>query len=145
MLFYLLMAGALALQGADEEAVLEYRVIVHATNPVEALPRETVARMFRRQESRWRDWDGEPRVEPVDQRINAEVRVSFTRKIHGQSLQALRSYWQRKIFTGRGVPPPMRDSDEEVIDFVGRMSGGIGYVAAGTPLPETVRELTVEY
>ena len=144
MLFLFLLAGVFGTDTAAEEVFVEFRVIVHATNPVDSLPRQDAAKMFRRQVRRWKDWPGEPRVEPVDQKVSAPVRVSFTRSVHGRSLQRLQSYWHRQIFTGRGVPPPIRDSDQEVIEFVERMTGGIGYIRASTALPDTVKELKLE-
>lgn len=141
MFFLFFLAGAFGMEATADEALVDFRVIVHATNPVESLPREDVAKMFRLQIRRWKDWDDEPRVEPVDHKLGAAVRLSFTLQVHGRSLQRVQSYWHRKVFSGRGVPPPTRDSDEEVIQFVSRMEGGIGYIEAGTPLPETVKEL----
>ena len=144
MLFLFFLAGALGGEAATSEVLVDFRVIVHASNPVESLPREDVAKMFRLQIRRWRDWPGEPRVEPVDQKLSAAVRVSFTRQVHGQRLQRVQSFWHRKLFSGRGVPPPTRDTDEEVIQFVSRMEGGIGYIEAATPLPKTVKELSLD-
>ena len=123
---------------------MEFRVIVHASNPVDALPQDDVAKMFRRQEKAWKEWDGGPRVEPVDQKWSAPVRVSFTQRVHGSSPREIRTYWHRQIFSAREAPPLQRDTDEEVIDFVASTPGGIGYVTADTKLPATVKELRIE-
>jgi ABC-type phosphate transport system substrate-binding protein len=41
------------------------------------------------------------------------------------------------------VPPPVKTSDEEIVSFVASTPGAIGYVSASTPLPDSVREVTV--
>jgi hypothetical protein len=42
----------------------------------------------------------------------------------------VKSYWQQLIFSGRGVPPPELDTEEEVIRYVGRHPGALGYVSS---------------
>ena len=49
-------------------------------------------------------------------------------------LAAVRAYWQQRIFSGRDVPPPELDTDQQVIDYVMRYAGAIGYVSGTTPL-----------
>ena len=45
-------------------------------------------------------------------------------------MSAVANYWQRQIFSGRGTPPPIKESDAEVIAFVAANPGAIGYVSA---------------
>ncbi len=144
MLMVFFLAGVFGLNAVAQEAKLEFRIIVHATNPADSLPREVVAKMFRRQVKRWKNWPGKPRVEPVDQKFGSPTRMAFTREVHQWSLRYLRTFWQRKVHSGQGAPPPNRDSDQGVIEFVSRMPGGIGYIRAGTALPDTVKELKLE-
>jgi len=40
-------------------------------------------------------------------------------------------------------PPPVKATDAEVIAFVAKNAGAVGYVAAGTALPPDVRALTL--
>jgi len=42
------------------------------------------------------------------------------------------------------VPPPRKSSDAEVIQYVARNPGGIGYVAAGSSLPGNVKKLQIQ-
>ena len=52
--------------------------------------------------------------------------------MHGKKTTAVRSYWLQVIFSGRGVPPPEKPSDKDVIAYVKAHPGAIGYVAATT-------------
>lgn len=51
-----------------------------------------------------------------------------------RSVEAVRSYWQQRIFSGRDVPPPELDTDEEVVRYVLKHDGAVGYVSAGADI-----------
>lgn len=46
------------------------------------------------------------------------------------------AFLQQQIFSGRATPPAELASDAEVIAFVARTPGAIGYVSAGATLPK---------
>jgi hypothetical protein len=46
----------------------------------------------------------------------------------------VRSYWQQLIFSGRDVPPPELDSDADVVKYVSKHAGAIGYVSGNGDL-----------
>jgi hypothetical protein len=55
----------------------------------------------------------------------------------------LQLYWQRLVATDHVFPPPTKSSDADVLGFVASHEGAIGYVAAGTTIPEGVKVLVV--
>ena len=116
-----------------------YKVVVHAGNPVTSLDRRQVAAFFMRRAAQWSD--GTP-VLPVDG-PDAPARESFSKDVHGKKTAAVRSHWLQVIFSGRGVPPPEKAADEDVLAYVKAHPGAIGYVAAATPAPD-VKVLRVE-
>jgi ABC-type phosphate transport system substrate-binding protein len=118
-------------------------VIVNDANPKQSMDRDLVRKLFLKQ---LKSWESGVAAAPVDQDAKSEVREVFTREVHGKKVSAIKSYWQRMIFSGRAVPPPELDSDESVLTYVRSDPGGIGYVAPGTELGDGVRELelTVE-
>lgn len=105
----------------------EFVVIVHPSNPAEALDREFVSDALLKRATRW--GGGEP-IRPVDLRPSSAVRASFSERVHKRSVSAVRSYWQQRIFSGRGVPPPELDSDAAVVHYVLKHPGALGYVGA---------------
>src|SRR5688572_11393029 len=123
----------------SDEAPTGFRVVVHPDNPQSAASREFVSDAFLKKASRWPD--GEP-LRPVDLRIGSSVREAFSQSILRRSAAAVRNYWQQRIFTGRGVPPPEVASDAEVIRYVGAHAGGIGYVSAAAD-PSAVKVLSI--
>jgi ABC-type phosphate transport system substrate-binding protein len=123
--------AALALVPSPEAAAPGYKVVVASTNPVASIDRGDLAKIFLKSVTRWKDGR---EIVPVDQSGRSAVRTEFTRdvleKVGMSRLSAVESYWQQQIYSGRGVPPPVKASDAEVLAFVAANPGAIGYVSA---------------
>ncbi len=104
------------------------QIIVHASNPVKAIEREKLLRIFLKMQTRWDS--GEP-VLPVDQ-ADGPARAAFFRQVLDKSPGGVKHYWEQRIFSGTDVPPPQRASDAEVIEFVKARPGAVGYVSNAT-------------
>jgi ABC-type phosphate transport system substrate-binding protein len=117
-----------------------YRVIVHPSNSLRAVPSDWLAEAFLKKVTRWPEGEG---VRAVDQRPASEVRRAFSESVLRRSVGAVRSYWQQRIFSGRDVPPPELDSDDAVIGFVSKYAGAVGYVSGAAKLVG-VRELGIK-
>ena len=91
-----------------------------------------------------RAWPGGgPSADPVDQRDASPARKEFLAAVIGKDAAAMTAYWQSQLFVGRTTPPPVKATDADVIAFVAAAKGGIGYVSAGTALPETVKAIRI--
>ena len=123
--FGVLVASALRSTARAEETT--FRVIVHPDNPFRAIDREVLSKMFLKEVSRWDDGEA---VHPVDLRGDSETRSKFSESVIRRSIAAVRSYWQQRIFSGRGVPPPEVESDADVIRYVLKYRGSVGYVSS---------------
>jgi ABC-type phosphate transport system substrate-binding protein len=69
-------------------------------------------------------------VEPVLLKSGA-VHEAFLREYVGKTDSALITYYRSLVFTGKGTMPKAFASDAEVVSFVGKTKGAIGYVGAG--------------
>jgi hypothetical protein len=116
-----------------------FRIVVHPQNPVAAVERDFLADAFLKKTLRWPDGEA---IEPVDQRLDAPARQQFSEHVLRRSVFAVRSYWQQRIFTGRGVPPPELESDEAVLGYVRSHRGAVGYVSERAAT-STVRVITL--
>jgi hypothetical protein len=76
-------------------------------------------------------------IRPVDLAANSVVRRKFTEDVLNRSVEAVKGYWQQRIFSGRDVPPPELDTDEDVIAYVLKYEGAIGYVSGSASLRGT--------
>lgn len=118
-----LFAAALA-SAADAPA---YRVIVNPENPATTLERKQVADLFLKKVTRWPE--GSLVAKPVDQTVKAPCRARFSDELLGRSISAVKTFWEQVIFSGRGVPPPELAGDAEVVQYVLRYPGAIGYIS----------------
>ena len=119
--------GPLSLAQANDG----YRVVVHKSNPIEAMTAERVSALFLKKVTKW---DNGRRILPVNQVADTAVREKFSKTIHGKSVAAIKSYWQQQVFSGRDVPPPEKPSDSQVLAYIEANRDAIGYVSAGAPL-----------
>lgn len=108
-----------------------YRVIVHPHNPMAKIDRAFLADAFLKKTTRWRN--GEV-ILPVDLGGDSPTRRKFTDEVLNRSVAAVRSYWQQQIFSGRDIPPPELDSDEEVVLYVIKHPGAVGYVSGNAEI-----------
>ena len=117
-------AGRIGAQDASS-----YKVIVHPSNPAAQITRLKVGEFFLKKATRWPE--GLP-VMPVEPSGKSQVRQRFTLEIFGKQVIAISAYWQQMIFSGKGVPPPEKSNDADVVAFVRDTPGAIGYVWSGT-------------
>ena len=105
-----------------------FKVVVNTNNPVSSLTKKELSDIFLKKHLKWQS--GEV-VIPVDLSSKSSVREDFSNQVHGKSVSAVKSYWQQFVFAGKGTPPVEKNNDDEVIDFVKRTPGAVGYVSAG--------------
>lgn len=118
----------------------DFVVVIHAENPTTSIERGLLSKIFLKKAKRWENGVA---VAPVDQAEQSAVREAFTRKVHKKSVSAIKSFWQRMIFSGRDVPPTELESDAEVLEFVAGEPGAVGYISASTELTDGVKELSI--
>jgi ABC-type phosphate transport system substrate-binding protein len=104
-----------------------FKVIVNPSNPATQMTRLKLGEIFLKKEKRWPD--GQPAV-PVEPSFKSPVRQRFDQDIFGKSVMAISAYWQQMIFGGKGIPPPEKASDAEVVTFVRETPGAVGYVSS---------------
>lgn len=68
-----------------------------------------------------------------------QTRVGFNTRVIGMAESRIQSYWAQMKFTGRKTPPAEFRSEAELIEFVQKTPGSIGYVSASTKLPDNLQ------
>ena len=131
--------------GKPSEPVPEFRIIVHRDNPITALSAKALSRIFLKKTKRWDEdlWPEEVRIVPYDLAEKSQVRKDFTRTVHDKSTGAIKSYWQREIFSGRDVNPDELDSDEDMMERVASDRGAIGYVSGNAKIAGKLKVLEI--
>jgi ABC-type phosphate transport system substrate-binding protein len=118
---------------ATPAAQPSFAVIVHGKNRARALDKVTVADAFLKKRTQWSD---ESVILPVDLPRSSAVRRQFSEGVLGRSVESVRTYWNRQVFSGRSVPPPELESDDAVIQYVSKNPGAIGYISANANLKD---------
>jgi ABC-type phosphate transport system substrate-binding protein len=108
-----------------------FKVVVNQVSLVTTMDRKLLGDVFLKKVTRW--GSGEV-IRPVDLRPDSPVRQAFSDEILRRSVQAVKNYWQQLVFSGRDVPPPEVDTDEQVINYIRRFGGAVGYVSAAAPV-----------
>ena len=108
-----------------------YRVIVNPANRATELDRQFLTDAFLKKITTW--LDGEV-IHPADLAPDSPVRRAFTHDVMNRSVEAVKGYWQQRIFSGRDVPPPEFETDDEVVRFVLKHEGGVGYVSTSAKI-----------
>ncbi len=119
-------------------------VVANKNNQVSSLTKSEVKKIFL---GKKRFWNTGVSVETCDLvetgvRSSKTARARFSRQFLGKDLVKLKSYWIRMIFSGRGHPPVSFDNAGDVIKFVARDEGGIGYLYPAD-VTDDVKTLTI--
>lgn len=119
------IAVSVALALAAPAAAGDYKIVVNPSNPVSALRRSEVSRIFLKQSVRFPDGRA---AEPVVL-AGGRAHARFCEEVHGKSPEAVRAFWNQQVFSGRNVPPVEKSQDRDVIAYVLSHPGGIGVVS----------------
>ncbi|MBI3994535.1 MAG: hypothetical protein HY349_01030 [Nitrospirae bacterium] len=101
----------------------ELVIIANKAYPADRITREVVKEIYLGE----RTMEKSVRILPVDQ-VDPVVKKRFVEVMIGTSIQKYEAYWFRKTFRDGVVPPVLRESSPEVIQFLEREVGAIGYV-----------------
>lgn len=104
-----------------------YKVIVNSSNSVNSLSKKEVSDLFLKKTAKFSNGT---LAAPVDLVANSRAREAFSSSIHGKAVSAIRNYWQQAAFSGAATAPPEKSNDHDVIEFVKRNPGAIGYVSS---------------
>lgn len=123
----LLIALGLALLSWDW-AWADLVVVVNARSGVEKLTQEEIVNIFL---GRYRQLPSGIVALPVDHPPTAPIRARFYALLVDKDLAEINAYWARLIFSGKTSPPRQALSTADVIDWLARQKGAIGYLERG--------------
>jgi ABC-type phosphate transport system substrate-binding protein len=80
-------------------------------------------------------------VNPVNLSSGNEVRQAFLQQVLKQDDDKYVGYWIVRRSIGKGMPPKEFATVAEIIDYVSKTPGAIGYIDSDTNLPNSVKVL----
>ena len=123
----LFLASLLAILSAGTSAAADFKVIANASVSTTTVTTEDLKAVFLGSKSSL----GDSHVSPVLEK-SGTAHEAFLRDCVGKSDAALNNYYRTLVFTGKGTMPKALASDSDVVDYVAKTKGAVGYVAAGT-------------
>ncbi|MEO7729327.1 MAG: hypothetical protein ABIY55_00005, partial [Kofleriaceae bacterium] len=106
LLFAALGLVAFGLANPSAAGDERYLVIVHPGNPIAAIDQGFLRNAYLRKEIEWADGRA---IQPIDLTTRFRVREQFTHEVIRKTPAQLKSYWNQRIFSGKGAPPPEVD------------------------------------
>ena len=118
----------------------DFKIIVNESNAISSLTRVQISNLFlKKRES----FPNGVIALPVDLKPDDPIRVKFTTEIHKRDVKAVGAYWQQMIFRGKGIPPPEKKTEVDVIEYVRMNPGAIGYTSVSISSPN-IKEIEVK-
>jgi len=124
----------------QSRASTSYVIIVNPDNPENEVDRQFLEGAFLKKVTRW---PSDEVIRPAELVASSPARRRFSQDVLERSVEAVKGYWQQRIFSGRDVPPPEFGTNQEVIDYVLKYVGAIGCVSADANL-DRVKILTIK-
>lgn len=116
----------------------EVRIIANPSVKADAISAQEIKSVFLEQRNSLRDGT---HVEPVLSR-GGPAHAALLKNYLGQNDDALQNYYRTLVFTGKGSMPKALHTDEEVVAYVAKTRGAIGYVGTTVTL-DGVKTLAV--
>jgi TonB family protein len=134
----LLLVAVLAISAPVSLIATEVKVIANGSVKADMISANEVKSVFLEEYSSLRDG---AHVEPVLEK-EGSVHEAFLHEYIGGTDDDLQNYYRALVFSGRGSMPRELGSDAEVVAYVARTKGAIGYVSSET-IAEGVKTLTI--
>jgi ABC-type phosphate transport system substrate-binding protein len=135
-LFMMILALLLFSEGVSAQS---FKTIVNSGNSTVSLTKKEASDLFLKKKTKWADGT---EVKPVDLITASKTREDFSQEVHGKNIQAIKRYWQQMAFLGTTSAPPEKSSETDVVDYVKKNIGAIGYVSLGANI-EGVKTINV--
>ncbi len=120
-----LLVAAVLVLGYAQVFATDVRVIANKSVKADVISPRELQRVFLQENTSLSDGS---HVEPVLEK-DGPVHEAFLRQYMGKTNDDLQTHYRALVFTGRGFMPKELSSDAEVVAYVARTRGAIGYVS----------------
>lgn len=132
------LLALVAIFGSADSLAGEVKVIVNSTVRADSISAADLKRIFLQENNSLSDGT---HVQPVIEKDGA-VHQAFLRKYLARSVDDLQTYYRALVFSGRGSMPKELGSDTEVVAYIAKNKGAIGYVSIETST-DSVKVLSI--
>ncbi len=121
----LFIAVLFAAAGVSRMSAGDIRIVVNSSVKVSSASREDIKAVFLQTKSALSDGS---HLQPV--LAKGPAYVEFSQEYLDKSTLALETYYRSLVFSGTGTLPKTLNSDKEVLEYVAKTKGAIGYVGS---------------
>lgn len=100
-------------------------IVAHPSNSVAGISTDDAQRIFLGKSG---EFANGRRAAPVDQSPGSGARIKFMQSVLHKSEDELKSYWSKRMFSGKGQPPREVGDDAAVKAWVASNPEAIGYI-----------------
>lgn len=104
-------------------------VIVNKNVSATTLSRDEIQQVFLGKKTAWPDGK---KITPVIHK-GGNVQEVFLKDYMNKTSSQYEAFWKQAIFTGTGKPLKSLSGDEDIVQFVSRTDGAVGYIDADSP------------
>lgn len=134
------LSGLICLPGSGRAAAADdLLVIVNPDNTISSIQTKDLQRIYLGKKTMWEDGSSIVTVMPKE----GAVHDTFIEDYLDRSVQRFATYWRQMVFTGKGLPPKSFVQESDLVDFVARTPGSMGFASASSVTTE-VRVISVD-
>ena len=125
-MFKLLLTALFALGSFVVQA--DVVLIVNESVAIDSIKKKDAKKVFLGKSKKFSDGS---KVVIVIQK-KGDTHKEFVKAVVGKSSSQYKTYWKKLVFTGKGKQPKTVKSDADVLAYVARTKGAMGYIAGGS-------------
>ena len=122
------------------EASGQIAVVVNKGNEIKSVTLQSLQDIYARNKVSWRN---NHKIFPVSMKSKLEVTQSFFEKALGKTPREIKRAWIRLTLSGASAPPKVVGSEAEVLLYVAKNEGAIGFVGVDK-VNDSVKVLAVQ-
>lgn len=130
-----IFAGSLPCTAAGENIV----IIANTSVPVDSLSRGALNDIFLGIEAAWKD----AQEISIALQEKSDIHSAFTNEFTNKSPSQFKMHWRKLVFLGQASQPDSFGTEQELIDYVAKNPGAIGYVSAA-PQNDRIKTIGIE-
>ncbi len=115
--------------------VIAQVVIVNPASPLFEISKKDLKNIYKMKKL---NIEGGIAIHPVNLTVENEVRREFSEKYIGKDAKKMESYYLKRALSGKGQPPKVFDTEEEIIKYVTSTIDAIGYVSSADSSVKTI-------
>ena len=142
MAFVCLLIMASSCPGFGPPAAAANDDLVIIANPElsgNSIKQRDLQRIYLGKQTQWKD---DTSIVPVMLK-SGPLYDEFIEGYLDRSVQRFVTYWRQMVFTGKGIPPKSFASESDLVDFVARTPGAVGFASTSSVTTE-VRVIPVD-